>query len=48
MNKRQRLALQVAARIRESMAMMHGGRPSLGLPETAWLEAHWLARPPAP
>ena len=44
MNDHQRLAIHAAARIRQSMTMMHGGRPSLGLPETAWSECIRLVR----
>ena len=44
MNKHQRLAVHAAARVRQSMNMMHGGRPSLGLPETAWSQCARLVR----
>lgn len=38
------MAVHAAARIRQSMTMMHGGRPSLGLPETAWSQSVRLVR----
>ena len=44
MKDHRRLALQVAGRIRQSMTIMRGGCPSLGLPETAWAECTRLVR----
>ena len=44
MNDHQRLAIHAAARIRQSMTRMHGGGPSLGLPETVWSQCIRLVR----
>jgi hypothetical protein len=44
MNDHQRLAVHAAARVRQSMTTMHSGHPSLGLPETAWLQCNRLVR----
>ncbi|MFH1265222.1 MAG: hypothetical protein ABIK89_05800, partial [Planctomycetota bacterium] len=44
MKDHQWLAIHAAARIRQSMTMIHGGRPSLGLPETAWSDCIRLVR----
>ena len=44
MDNPKRWALHAACRIRQSLANMHGGRPSVSLPETAWSQCARLIR----